>query len=95
MKNVFVILTAPISSNQFSTTREEARKTVRVAINMSRVQEMWPQPDGSTRLLMNIPKSYVMVMESIEVILQKLDEANSPLMVVGGVKGSGVPGDGE
>jgi hypothetical protein len=44
---------------------------------------------------MNIPDAFVMVMESIEVILQKLDEANSPLTVVIGVKGSGVPGDGE
>ena len=68
MKNLFVMLTAPIGSS--------APRTTRIAINMSRVQEMWPQPDGSSRLVMNIPDADVMVMESVPTILQKIEDIN-------------------
>lgn len=67
MKNVFVILTERTSAGTAG---------ARVAVNMSRVQEMWPDASGSTRILMNIPGAWILVMESIDVILQKLDEVN-------------------
>lgn len=67
MKNVFVILTERTSAGTPGN---------RVAINMSRVQEMWPTEGGSTKMLMNIPGAWVVVMESVETILARLDDVN-------------------
>jgi len=67
MKNVFVTLTS---------RNPDGSASDRVAINMSRVQEIWPTRGGCAKLIMNIPDCTVMVMESVDVILQKLDDAN-------------------
>lgn len=72
MKNVFVILTSAVWVQQ----KGASKVGPRVCINMSRCQEMWANNDHSTKLVMNIPNCEVIVMESIDVILQKLDEVN-------------------